>query len=248
MKPSVVVWMALWMAWGLFLSTQAFPMATPTSPLLSTTSVTSPGTANIENPWYFVPSTDNPSVSSSWHQLVPRPWQNPRGHDVTVQFNPSTAAQAAQQLLLDTPLAHDTTSRQQIQHSMELFMDYCHHQQNLSTTTPFQARLVCGRGPTSAKCPQWHVDHVPVRYIQALVGPGCDLYAQQDPTIMETEDGGRQLLKVHPKHVQSVPTGQAVLLQGQKSVLAPACWHKSPSKVAPWQGRVLLTMDIARKE
>jgi Protein of unknown function (DUF1826) len=39
----------------------------------------------------------------------------------------------------------------------------------------FKCRLVATLGPSGAKCPQYHVDHVPVRWIQTFVGPGVEL-------------------------------------------------------------------------
>eukprot|EP00814_Leptocylindrus_danicus_P001866 CAMPEP_0116043028 /NCGR_PEP_ID=MMETSP0321-20121206/26088_1 /TAXON_ID=163516 /ORGANISM="Leptocylindrus danicus var. danicus, Strain B650" /LENGTH=310 /DNA_ID=CAMNT_0003523711 /DNA_START=178 /DNA_END=1110 /DNA_ORIENTATION=- len=36
----------------------------------------------------------------------------------------------------------------------------------------YQARIVSSRGAVGGKCPRWHVDHVPVRLLSALVGPG----------------------------------------------------------------------------
>ena len=36
------------------------------------------------------------------------------------------------------------------------------------------ARVVATIGPAGAKCPRWHADHVPVRLIMSVVGPGCE--------------------------------------------------------------------------
>ena len=37
-----------------------------------------------------------------------------------------------------------------------------------------RARIVCTSGSIGTKCPRWHADHVPVRLIMSLVGPGCE--------------------------------------------------------------------------
>ena len=39
--------------------------------------------------------------------------------------------------------------------------------------TPCRARIVCTVGSMGTKCPRWHADHVPVRLVMSLVGPGC---------------------------------------------------------------------------
>ena len=37
-----------------------------------------------------------------------------------------------------------------------------------------QARIVSSIGEKGIKCPRWHADHVPVRLVMALRGPGCE--------------------------------------------------------------------------
>ena len=36
----------------------------------------------------------------------------------------------------------------------------------------YKARLVSSRGTTGQKCPRWHIDHVPLRLVMTLDGPG----------------------------------------------------------------------------
>merc|ERR1712071_719109 len=33
--------------------------------------------------------------------------------------------------------------------------------------------MVSSLGPIGTKCPRWHIDHVPIRLVMSLVGPGC---------------------------------------------------------------------------
>lgn len=42
-----------------------------------------------------------------------------------------------------------------------------------SSTFQYKARLVSSQGPIGCKCPRWHVDHVPLRLVMSLKGPGC---------------------------------------------------------------------------
>jgi len=38
---------------------------------------------------------------------------------------------------------------------------------------PCKARIVSSCGTKGIKCPRWHLDHVPVRLVMSLLGPGC---------------------------------------------------------------------------
>lgn len=49
----------------------------------------------------------------------------------------------------------------------------------------FKCRLVATRGPSGAKCPQFHLDHVPVRWIQSLAGPGVVLVEMMRPVSVD---------------------------------------------------------------
>ena len=40
-------------------------------------------------------------------------------------------------------------------------------------------RLLCTYGSDAAKCPIWHVDHVPCRYVQTLYGPTVLFFPDQ---------------------------------------------------------------------
>ena len=80
-------------------------------------------------------------------------------------------------------------------HSMTLFQEFCIQHLNHTRRLPdaeeacpcrqdppgggrqkiqFKARLVTTIGSQGTKCPLWHIDHVPVRWIQTMVGPGCE--------------------------------------------------------------------------
>jgi hypothetical protein len=65
-----------------------------------------------------------------------------------------------------------------------IFCDHHHHHHpssheyssiTTSSSLSFTMRLVCTYGGSRAgtKCPIWHVDHVPCRYIQTFYGPTC---------------------------------------------------------------------------
>jgi len=228
------------------------------------------------------PSTMTRAHTEQWQQaLVPRPWENPRGADVTVQWDAAAAddeyATVAQQLLRDARKNDDPILQSDLTASLQAFTAFCREHSDvlssssstLSSPLRLKARLVATRGSPLTKCPQWHLDHVPVRWIQALTGPGCLWIANPDEAVCwdrinalndndnddddddivldDTSNDRNQLLVDATRAVveQAAP-GEAVLLLGQEwpdPSVRPAV-HKSPEIQRPWQGRVLLTMDV----
>jgi hypothetical protein len=166
--------------------------------------------------------------------------------------------------------------QQALTESMQLFQDFC--QAHVKDASHFQVRVTSSRGSTGTKCPVWHMDHVPVRWIQALVGPGC-MWVEPEDTVAIVEqwnnnevddddgddDDGFMAQSAKERNHQLIgPTatvhqaaqGEAVMLIGNRwselalqsqsdgGVSLTAAIHKSPDQLLPWQGRVLLTMDV----
>lgn len=50
------------------------------------------------------------------------------------------------------------------------------------------ARAVSSVGPVGTKCPRWHADHIPVRLIMSILGPGCEYIPE---TFREDNSGPR---------------------------------------------------------
>ncbi|KAG7338969.1 DUF1826 domain containing protein [Nitzschia inconspicua] len=103
----------------------------------------------------------------------------------------------------------------------------------------FKCRLVATIGTSGAKCPQYHIDQVPVRWIQTFVGPGVELVVgnkgvqwdafqtangeddDDSPIEMEKvswtpEERNRQLLDPNLANVYRVQEGTAVLMLGNE--------------------------------
>ena len=55
--------------------------------------------------------------------------------------------------------------------------------------TTFKARIVATRGAGGTKCPQWHIDHVPLRWIESLVGRGCEVVLNSGTDDSSSQDG-----------------------------------------------------------
>jgi len=226
-------------------------------------------------------STTTRAHTEQWQQaLVPRPWENPRGVDVTVQWDAADddddeCITVAQQLLRDASHKNDprTILQSDLTASLRAFSAFCRaHADVLSSSSSsslrLKARLVATRGSPGTKCPQWHLDHVPVRWIQALTGPGCLWIANPDEAVCwdrinalndndndddddivldhTSNDRNQLLVDATRAVVEQAAPGEAVLLLGQEwpdPSVRPAV-HKSPEIQRPWQGRVLLTMDV----
>jgi hypothetical protein len=196
----------------------------------------------------------------------------------------TAAARAATTLLhelqhqsqLTTNLQDTEKMKEALTESMQLFHDFC--QEHVKDASHFQVRVTSSRGIPGIKCPVWHMDHVPVRWIQSLVGPGCMWVGQEDAVSIveqwnskvDNDDDDDEVMTQSAKernHQLIGPTatvhqaiqGEAVMLIGNRwselaisksqsdsdvSLHTPAAIHKSPDQLLPWQGRVLLTMDV----
>ncbi|GAX20202.1 hypothetical protein FisN_12Hh047 [Fistulifera solaris] len=214
-----------------------------------------------------------------WDILVPAMWENERYLDVTVHWAldegcylaaEKCVAAIKEQLPIHKHRAwvpRKDAVKKNIASSMQSFVTYCSEHLYQAPPQGFKARLVCGRGISSAKCPRWHVDQVPVRYIQALVGPGCQYLDCQGPLMKLNEtteedddqpnnaeedtssslhDYVERLVQRHPEYVQQTREGEAVILVGNEWAdrTAHPCIHKSPSGLMPWNGRILFTIDV----
>lgn len=126
-----------------------------------------------------------------------------------------------------------------------------------------KARIVSSRGCIGQKCPRWHVDHVPLRLVASLTGPGC-VYIPHENEIKYPESVNRTALNgldiedsneannlICPRHqsevVVSAKVGDAVFLMGRSweslDSDVKAAPHMSPALKAG-QPRVLLTVDV----
>lgn len=211
---------------------------------------------------------------NAWGLLVPTILERERYIDVSVHWLlDEGCCSAAEQCV--SAIEQQLTSqkrrslprnliKESIALSMESFVAFCsgHHLQ----PNGFKARLVGGRGTTSAKCPRWHVDHVPARFIQSFIGPGCQYlectgplanFPHRSSNLGSSDDVNDSdsssllhdyveiLVQRHPDCVHQVPEGDAVILIGNEwpNNILPPCVHKSPSGLMPWEGRILFTID-----
>uniref|UniRef100_A0A7S4IKG8 Uncharacterized protein n=1 Tax=Odontella aurita TaxID=265563 RepID=A0A7S4IKG8_9STRA len=192
------------------------------------------------------------------------------GKDVTVEFR--EAEDGAKELLETCALDHyDKESEIALQYLtsvLSFYQEIVSYDQEKNRRC--KARIVSTRGQVGSKCPRWHADHVPVRLVMSLIGPGCDF-------ISETVEGGKAVDAVRvdrealngldaddtnvanriivPNENGTVHSsaGDAVLLMGREweecdkvdsneAMHLHAAVHKSPT-LKPFEGRVLLVVD-----
>ena len=116
-------------------------------------------------------------------------------------------------------------------------------------TDLFDSRYVGLRiaGHNTPMCPKFHVDHVPIRLIQALSGPGCDWF--DDPKYFSVSESKELELKQWIDRAQcssnnmisQAPSGSVVIMKGTKwkRDTTPVI-HRSPKHEIP---RLVLTLD-----
>lgn len=203
------------------------------------------------------------ATTSLWKQLAPDVWETSRGVDVEMEWSAGTPCrEVARRLLLQAGADTRPTSglmEAELTGFLESFVEFTQAERWI-------ARLVSSRGKAATRCPKWHMDYVPVRWIQALAGPGCDyvdpesqvrwekMKALKDTADLSVSEQNRLL--VEKGESRQVPSGRASLLLGRKWKTwsgqrglskfsdRDGAVHKSPDNLKPWEGRVLLTMDI----
>lgn len=185
-------------------------------------------------------------ISSKWNSLIPL-IPGERGCDVTIHW---TCPDEGSHRLLE----HCFSSTKDIQTLQPLLYESFQKFQYLFSAKKYKARIVATRGPSGTKCPRWHIDHVPARWIQSLVGPGCDHVVGLDGInwnyvngMETTDDINEELVDESLAQIRHAQVGEGVVLWGSENAEGkPPAVHKSP-KLGPLEGRVLLTLDIVQE-
>jgi len=187
------------------------------------------------------------------------------GADVTVIFD--EPIDGARRLLDEVGIKIQDDNDETLHHLKEALSYYQDYVSFASGARTCKARIVASRGPVGTKCPRFHLDHVPVRLIMSFVGPGCDYIPESkgessnvDRSALNTLDlddsiRANRIIVPDEKFVVHSRRGEAVVLMGREwdtvdeagndaTGILHAAAHKSPS-ISPFEGRVLLTVDLA---
>eukprot|EP00984_Skeletonema_dohrnii_P033078 scaffold28544_cov126-Skeletonema_dohrnii-CCMP3373.AAC.3 len=205
---------------------------------------------------------NNNSSPSFWEQLLSsaqnkvknNEHQNQLVNDVTVQFDDATtgAQELVKQCQLFPQRSDDTTDgkestmlpentmmeREITKHLADVLSCFQSVAGNGNNNIKCQARIVSSIGKNGIKCPRWHADHVPVRLVMSIIGPGCE-YIPHEVEIMGSSSNMRLVdrnalntldeddtriandiivppnLNTEKKTVTSAKEGDAVLLMGR---------------------------------
>ena len=187
------------------------------------------------------------------------------GADVTAIFD--EPVDGARQLLDGCGIKTQDDNDETLHHLKEALSYYQDYVSFASGARSCKARIVASRGPVGTKCPRFHLDHVPVRLIMSLVGPGCDYIPEHkgdssnvDRSALNTLDlddsiRANRIIVPDEKFVVHSNVGEAIVLMGREwdtvdeagnddTDILHAAAHKSPS-LSPFEGRVLLTVDLS---
>ena len=156
--------------------------------------------------------------------------------------------------------------------SMKAFVDIC--ESNLHHIQGYRLKLAAMHGKTATRCPLWHIDNVPIRWIQTMVGPGTsyvDDNSKTNPYLqrvrypdkeLEIQAGNNNphwkdiLVEKSCAQIQQAPVGEPIVLPGylwsesskQQGTKNDSRFlpviHRSPHNVQTDQGRVLLNLDV----
>lgn len=182
---------------------------------------------------------------------------NIRWKDNTPTAAIDTAKDVIQQLNANLPIETETILVDALGSYLKEFSDFC--QENLVGCKEFTVKIVASCGSSGTHCPKWHMDYVPVRWIQSLVGPGCDFLTSYEGVHWNqvnnrlVDDIDKDIATVY-----SVSEQEAVLLVGHRwsefhrtrkkkeemQSFNPVI-HRSPSNIPLLQHRLLLTQDVA---
>ena len=129
---------------------------------------------------------------NAWSDLSSIPFQNTRTKEVTFNWEESLGQE--EQLVTIAKQAANKTDcwfeeredpmktlkmfrMLNMVASMKTFVKHC--RANLRGIQGYRLKLSVMHGATATRCPLWHCDNVPVRWIQTFYGPGCE-YVEED--------------------------------------------------------------------
>lgn len=154
------------------------------------------------------------------------------------------------------PRMHRDAMTEMLESSLTSFAQIAKAYESKHGSSFFEAKLISSRGKSGTKCSRWHFDNVPVRWIQALVGPGCDFVLGEAGVNRDEKDwfkprkknGKCNRVDETVADVRRCTNGEATVLKGLlgSTTMKPAI-HKSPT-MKLMEGRVLLVIDIVTND
>lgn len=192
-----------------------------------------------------------------WERLLPNPLSSSsNGIDISVTFSDDIDTGARE--LIDKCNIFREEERRSVEHIdiinylRECMCEFAQFVPNKK----YKVRIVSSRGKKGQKCPRWHIDHVNLRLILALHGPGVCYAAPTENhyesfvnacSEIDTKEANKIIEKQFGNNIQYFEAGDYVVLLGKAWENSEngnaAAIHRSPS-IMPFQGRVLITIDV----
>jgi len=192
-----------------------------------------------------------------WERLLPSPLSSSsNGIDISVTFSDDIDTGARE--LIDKCNIFREEERRSVEHIdiinylRECMCEFAQFVPNKK----YKVRIVSSRGKKGQKCPRWHIDHVNLRLILALHGPGVCYAAPTENhyesfvnacSEIDTKEANKIIEKQFGNNIEYFEAGDYVVLLGKAWENSEngnaAAIHRSPS-IMPFQGRVLITIDV----
>ena len=205
------------------------------------------------HPSVYIPdSQDYLFNANAWSDLSSELWKSNRAKELTLEWDEAIGEEQlvkiAKQVVDDTEAwfmddENDDTARTfrmlNLVSSMRLFVKHC--RLHLTNVRSFKIKLSALHGKCATRCPLWHADNVPVRWIQTYTGPGCHFLDEEkqqrgfkagfNPFLQRVRESDhdresrklgsewkRTLVDMSGVPVSQSPTGEPAVLVGRR-------WH-----------------------
>ena len=161
-----------------------------------------------------------------------------------------------------------------IEDSMKTFISFCEANLDSGRILGYEIKVSNLHGEKATQCPAYHVDNVPIRWIETLHGPGS-VYLDPEEHASHYDNGGllRNMVDTTPpakfreytgrkwkeEVVKTLGIEPSRAIAGQPLILVGHRWadaakdkhnfrqgvlHRSPTNVPASQARILLVLDV----
>jgi len=142
---------------------------------------------SLSHPSVYVPDRQDYKFNpNAWSDLSSEVWMSDRAKELKLQWDEEAGEEQlvkiAQRAVRETEAwfsdddeSGDDNARVfrmlNLVSSMRFFVKHC--RSHLKNVRSFKLKLAALHGKCATRCPLWHADNVPLRWIQTYTGPGC---------------------------------------------------------------------------
>ncbi|CAB9498068.1 unknown protein [Seminavis robusta] len=205
-----------------------------------------------------------------WSKISPKVQSSRYGGEVRVEWQVNNGEEGQEKAIESVLKQASGSLLSEVQRRLFVFRHSA--MTTLKGIKGYKVKLAVYWGGSGTRCPAWHQDYVPVRWIQSFFGPGTEFvlpdgnnpYLERiaNPDKVreialgnDRSDWKERLMEQSGVKTHHVPGGKPVLLVGQSwnqcakprtegSNKRAAVTHRSPHGLAAGEGRVLLNIDV----